>query len=92
MRECYLSIYRHIPQRCGLSILCQLMRNGTVFHWKKRVSVITFPTESAYSSSLSINSAKVDDLKKIVFKFVPHEFRGFYDNENTTESSSQASE
>lgn len=54
---------------------------------------ISFPTEPVYSKPLQIGSSKVDDLKKIVFKFVPREFRDFYDtiiSDNTTESSNSS--
>ena len=58
---------------------------------KKGAPKITFPSEPAYSAPLTLNSAKVDDLKKIVYKFVPRDCRGFYDaiiSENTMESTS----
>ena len=58
---------------------------------KKGVPKVTFPSELAYSGPLMLNSAKVDDLKKIVYKFVPRDCRSFYDaiiSENTVESTS----
>ena len=60
---------------------------------KKKVGEISFPTEPVYTEPLQIGSPKVDDLKKIVYKFVPREFRNFYDtiiSENTTESSNSS--
>ena len=60
---------------------------------KKKGGDITFPTEPAYTAPLQINNPKVDDLKKIVYKFIPREFRSFYDeiiSENTTESSNSS--
>ena len=51
----------------------------------------TFPTELAYSSLLPLSQEKVDDIKKLVFKYVPREFRGFYDaiiSENIPETDS----
>lgn len=58
---------------------------------KKGAPKITFPSEPANSAPVMLNSAKVDDLKKIVYKFVPRDCRGFYDaiiSENTVESTS----
>ena len=46
---------------------------------KKKSPGPSFPTVPAYSGVLSINPNKIDDLKKIVYKFVPREFRKFYD-------------
>ena len=43
---------------------------------KKKVGEISFPTEPVYTHPLQICSPKV---KKIVYKFVPREFRNFYD-------------
>ena len=60
---------------------------------KKKVREISFPTEPVYTEPLQICSPKVDDLKKIVYKFVPREFRNLYDtiiSENTTESSNSS--
>ena len=50
---------------------------------------LTFPSEPAYPTLPLLNSAKVDDLKKIVYKFVPREFRDFFNiiAENTVDSS-----
>ena len=60
---------------------------------KKGVSKdnITFSSTPAYQGGVAIDSAKVDDLKKIVYKFVPREFRDFYNaiiSDNILESTS----
>ena len=44
---------------------------------KKRSPCPTFPTELAY---LPLSQEKIDDVKKLVFKYVPHKFRDFYDD------------
>lgn len=52
---------------------------------------ITFSSTLAYQGGVAIDSAKVDDLKKIVYKFVPREFRDFYNaiiSDNILESTS----
>ena len=64
---------------------------------KKGVSKdnITFSSTPAYQGGVAINSAKVDDLKKIVYKFVPQEFRDFYNAiicDNILESTSSQTE
>ncbi len=46
---------------------------------KKNSPVPSLPVQPVYSSILPINPNKVDDLKRIVYKFVPREFRYFYD-------------
>ena len=46
---------------------------------KKRSGPPSLPSEKLYSGTLSLNPNKVDDLKKVVYKFVPREFRDFYD-------------
>ena len=53
----------------------------------------SFPEIPAYSGVLPLNQSKVDDLKKIVYKFVPREFRPFYDaiiEENISSNSTQS--
>ena len=59
---------------------------------KKRSPGPSFPVEPVYSGTLAMNPNKVDDLKKIVYKFVPREFRAFYDEiiESNVSSSSQS--
>ena len=47
---------------------------------KKRSAGPTFPTEPAYSHLLPLSSEKVDDVKKVVYKYVPRECRQFYDD------------
>ena len=47
---------------------------------KKRSTGPTFPTEPAYSQLLPLSSEKVDDVKKVVYKYVPRECRQFYDD------------
>ena len=58
---------------------------------KKGSSYVSFPIEPAYLSPLPISPEKVHDIKKLVYKYVPHEFRQFYDELialNTSESDS----
>ena len=62
---------------------------------KKKSPGPSFPIAPCYSGILPINPNKVDDLKKIVYKFVPREFRTFYDEiieENVAGASSQSEE
>ena len=40
---------------------------------------LTFPTEPSYSELLPLSPARVDDIKKVVYKYVPREFHQFYD-------------
>ena len=40
----------------------------------------TLPTDLAYSGLLPLSPEKLDDIKKVVYKYVPHEFRQFYDD------------
>lgn len=50
------------------------------FRIEKRGACPTFPTELAYSALLPLTQEKVDDVKKLVYKYVPREFREFYDH------------
>ena len=54
--------------------------------------MLSSPSELIYTNILPLNTNEVDDLKKIVYKFVPQEFREFYDeiiqgNTDTSQSS-----
>ena len=60
---------------------------------KKKAGEIAFPTEPAYTVPLPISAPKVDDLKKIAYRFIPRELRSFYDviiSNYTTESSNSS--
>ena len=47
---------------------------------RKSRGPLTFPTEPSYSELLPLSPARVDDIKKVVYKYVPREFRQFYDD------------
>ena len=40
---------------------------------------LSFPSYPTYRGILQLSQPKVDDLKKIVYKYVPRESREFYD-------------
>ena len=46
---------------------------------KKQSTGSTSPTEPAYSHLLPLSSEKVD-VKEVVYKYIPHECRQFYDD------------
>ena len=47
---------------------------------KRACANLTLPTDLAYSGLLPLSPEKLDDIKNVVYKYVPHEFRQFYDD------------
>ena len=46
---------------------------------KRKSPTLSLPFVPAYSSPLELSPNKIDNLKKVVYRFVPREFRAFYD-------------
>ena len=47
---------------------------------KRRVPVRSLPTVQKYSSPLPVKQSKVNDVRKLVMKYVPPEYRFFYES------------
>ena len=92
MKEGFLNTHKIIPLKFGkYSLSDEASWHKFALEKKSFSGGVTFPSEPAYPSTLEINSSKVDDLKKIVYRFIPREFREFYDSvisANTEESAS----
>ena len=55
------------------------MEEWTKFSFQKPRSSISLPTVPAYTSLLPINKTKLDDLKRIIHKYVSTQHHPFYD-------------
>lgn len=53
---------------------------------QKPGSIISFPSQTAYTSPVPIKSSKFADLQKIIKKYVPHQYHSYYDSLTTSDT------